>query len=78
MVKVGKVVNTVQDYVQDGAAIIVSGVAVGTLKELGGILAIWLSPKIAKTSGGKTFNRYFALVLTVDAFLERFTPKGVI
>lgn len=78
MVRVGKVTNTITDYGRDGLGILTSGLLVGTLREIGGGLAIWLSPKIAKTQGGKQFNRYFALVLLVDAFLERFTTRGVV
>ncbi|MEM5867228.1 MAG: hypothetical protein QXG39_04845 [Candidatus Aenigmatarchaeota archaeon] len=78
MAKVGKVQSTLTDYARDGLGLVTTGLLTGTLREIGAIISIWLSPKIAKTSTGKDFNRMFALLCLVDTFMERFTPKGVI
>jgi len=78
MVKIGKVKNTLVDYIRDALAIAFSGVATGIGGPIGGVVSIVVSPRIATTDFGKDFNRLFALVLTVDSGLEYVTPKGVI
>lgn len=78
MAKIGKVQSALTDYARDGLGLVTTGLLTGALREIGAVVSIWLSPKIAKTQTGKDFNRMFALLCLVDTFVERFTPKGVI
>lgn len=63
---------TVVDYVRDGAGLGVTGALSQSMGIVGGVISLWVAPKVAKTTGGKSFNRYFALLMTVDKLLERF------
>lgn len=62
---------------QDGLAIVIAGICVGALKEVGAVVSYLLTPSIAKTDDGKTFLKYLSILLFVDALLERVSPKGV-
>jgi hypothetical protein len=76
---VGKKVGTgLMAYGRDVLAILVNGILSGTLREIGSIAGFFICPYIAGTQEGKTFNKYLALLLFSDSFLERFIPKGVV
>ena len=73
-----KTKNEIVDYVRDAVAMAVSGtLTYGLLGEVGGVISVFVAPKIAGTQGGKTFNKYLALLMTIDKFMERFNPRGV-
>lgn len=71
----GKAIRaSLMDYGRDGLGLGLTGITTaattGLTKALIGAAMIWVSPKIAKTPAGKTFNRYWALLNAVDGGAE--------
>ncbi|MHA1865000.1 MAG: hypothetical protein ACTSWZ_00715 [Candidatus Heimdallarchaeaceae archaeon] len=77
--KIGRVRKAdIVAYGRDIAGMITSGLLTASLREVGALISFWLSPKIAKTSGGKEFNKYLSLLLLADSLAERLMGgKGV-
>ena len=77
--KIGKkATGDVVAYGRDVAGMITAGLLTASLREIGAIGSFFISPMIAKTSNGKTFNKYLSLLLLADSIAERFSPKGVL
>jgi hypothetical protein len=76
---VGKIKRSVIDFIRDGFGLVVTGALGYSIPGIGGIIGYLVSPHIASTSEGKSFNRMFAVLVTFDSILEVLTKgRGVI
>jgi len=79
MAKVGKVTKTATDFIRDGLGLVLTGTLGYSIPVVGGIIGYLVSPHIASTPEGKSFNRMFAVLVTFDALMERlFGGKGIV
>lgn len=79
MAKVGKVATGAIDFVRDGLGLVTTGVLGYSIPVIGGVISYFVSPAIASTKEGKTFNKMFAVLVTFDALMEKLIGgRGII
>jgi len=79
MVKVGKVTAGAIDFIRDGLGLVTTGVLGYSIPVVGGVISYFISPAIASTKEGKTFNKMFAVLVTFDALMEKiFGGRGIV
>lgn len=75
----GRVVRQAGTIIRDGGALVTTALLSSSLKEIGALASLWVSPMIAQSTNGKDFNRMFAILMLADTFMERMAGgKGVI
>lgn len=68
------ITSTVRDFGSVGASLI--GGALG--REVGSLLMVYLSPKVAKSEQYGNFAQYTAVLTLFDSLIDRFTGKEAI
>ena len=76
---IGKIEKGVAPIVRDIAGLGVTGVLSQGVGIIGAGVSVFVSPRIAQTRDGKTFNRGFAYLMVADKALELVLgPPGAI